>query len=79
MIDAPPHFGTMLFLIEADGTFEAIGFAGADIVALDGEIIEVLAERERRKKQRKRNAADRAERLKPPSVFLKINAQWSYA
>jgi hypothetical protein len=37
-------------LIDADGAFEAIGFAGADIVALDAEIIEVIAEREQRKK-----------------------------
>ena len=40
-------------LIDADGAFEALGFAGADIVALDGEIIEVLAERERRRKKKR--------------------------
>jgi hypothetical protein len=55
--DAAPHFGTMLFLIAADGAFEAIGFAGADIVALDAEIIAVLAERERRRKRDAQEAA----------------------
>jgi hypothetical protein len=37
--------------------FEAIGFAAADIVALDGEIIAVLAERERRRKRDAQEAA----------------------
>ena len=56
MSDAPPHFGTMLVLLDADGAFEAIGFAGADIVAVDDEIIEVLAEREQRKRSGSKNA-----------------------
>jgi len=54
----PADCGVMLFSIDADGTFEAIGFAGADIVAIDGEIIEVLAARER-KQERKRNCRRR--------------------
>ncbi len=45
----PSDCGIMVFWIDADGTVEAIGFLGADIVAVDGEIFEVVAERERRK------------------------------
>ncbi len=47
----PAGCGIMFFTIDADGTFEAIGFLGADIVAIDAEIFEVIAERERKKDQ----------------------------
>ena len=47
MSDNPTHLGSALLRIDADGEVEMLAYPGADIVAVDEEIVEWLERRVR--------------------------------